>query len=252
MQKALDVAGDTGQCRGHCEGALHPLRAPDHCSGGWAWGRAWGTFTVRLAGGPSRCAGRVEVRHEGRWGTVCDDDWELPDAAVVCRELGCGTALSAPTGAWFGEGSGPIWLNGLRCRGTEERLELCRHRGWRKHVCAHEEDASAVCSGGQHREGTRHHPSCCWPQPGGHKLGSPPRTHHLSPQLTPSSPSALQSPPCPRRHVAATCQPLPSPLRASSLRRRVSWAPTLPHGAHILQQKWVQVVPCRAQVLQPN
>ncbi|NXA56657.1 DMBT1 protein, partial [Nothocercus julius] len=102
---------------------------------------------VRLAGGPSRCAGRVEVQHEGRWGTVCDDDWDMLDAAVLCRELGCGTALSAPSGAWFGEGSGPIWLNGLRCQGTEERLAQCRHRGWRKHVCAHEEDASAVCSG---------------------------------------------------------------------------------------------------------
>ncbi|NWU56002.1 DMBT1 protein, partial [Dromas ardeola] len=94
-----------------------------------------------------RCAGRVEVQHDGRWGTVCDDDWGLPDAAVVCRQLGCGAALAAPPGAWFGEGSGPIWLNGLRCRGTEERLVLCRHRGWRPHVCAHEEDASAVCSG---------------------------------------------------------------------------------------------------------
>ncbi|NXJ33466.1 DMBT1 protein, partial [Ciconia maguari] len=94
-----------------------------------------------------RCAGRVEVQHSGHWGTVCDDDWGLPDAAVVCRQLGCGAALAAPSGAWFGEGSGPIWLNGLRCRGTEERLALCRHRGWRPHVCAHEEDASAVCSG---------------------------------------------------------------------------------------------------------
>ncbi|NXT01313.1 DMBT1 protein, partial [Jacana jacana] len=94
-----------------------------------------------------RCAGRVEVQRNGHWGTVCDDDWGLPDAAVVCRELGCGTALAAPPGAWFGEGSGPIWLNGLRCRGTEERLVLCRHRGWRPHVCSHEEDASAVCSG---------------------------------------------------------------------------------------------------------
>ncbi|NXW11709.1 DMBT1 protein, partial [Fregetta grallaria] len=93
-----------------------------------------------------RCAGRVEVQHGGHWGTVCDDDWGLPDAAVVCRQLGCGTALAAPPGAWFGEGSGPIWLNGLRCRGTEERLALCRHRGWRPHVCVHEEDASAVCS----------------------------------------------------------------------------------------------------------
>ncbi|XP_009472625.1 PREDICTED: soluble scavenger receptor cysteine-rich domain-containing protein SSC5D [Nipponia nippon] len=106
-----------------------------------------GPFPVRLAGGPSRCAGRVEVQHDGHWGTVCDDDWGLPDAAVVCRQLGCGTALAAPPGAWFGEGLGPIWLNGVRCRGTEERLALCRHRGWRPHVCAHEEDASAVCSG---------------------------------------------------------------------------------------------------------
>ncbi|NWW91806.1 DMBT1 protein, partial [Rhynochetos jubatus] len=98
-----------------------------------------------------RCAGRVEVQHEGHWGTVCDDDWGLPDATVVCRQLGCGAALAAPPGAWFGEGSGPIWLNGLRCRGSEGRLAQCRHRGWRPHVCAHEEDASAVCSGGLRR-----------------------------------------------------------------------------------------------------
>ncbi|NXJ71103.1 DMBT1 protein, partial [Rostratula benghalensis] len=103
-------------------------------------------FPVRLSGGPGRCAGRVEVQHNGHWGTVCDDDWGLPDTAVVCRQLGCGAALAAPPGAWFGEGSGPIWLNGMRCRGTEERLVLCRHRGWRPHICTHEEDASAVCS----------------------------------------------------------------------------------------------------------
>ncbi|NWX43082.1 DMBT1 protein, partial [Steatornis caripensis] len=105
-----------------------------------------------------RCAGRVEVQHGGRWGTVCDDDWGLPDATVLCRQLGCGTALAAPPGAWFGEGSGPIWLNGLRCRGTEERLALCRHRGWRPHVCAHEEDASAVCSGCAHVPPTHRSP----------------------------------------------------------------------------------------------
>ncbi|NXL87131.1 DMBT1 protein, partial [Alectura lathami] len=94
-----------------------------------------------------RCAGRVELLHDGHWGTVCDDGWGLPDAAVVCRQLGCGAALAAPTGAWFGEGSGPIWLNEVRCYGDEQRLAQCRHRGWRRHVCAHEEDASVVCSG---------------------------------------------------------------------------------------------------------
>ncbi|NXP79644.1 DMBT1 protein, partial [Ramphastos sulfuratus] len=91
-----------------------------------------------------RCAGRVELWHAGRWGSVCDDEWGLRDAGVVCRQLGCGHALAAPAGAWFGEGTGPIWLNGLRCRGAEPRLALCPHRGWRPHVCAHEEDASAV------------------------------------------------------------------------------------------------------------
>ncbi|NXF98391.1 DMBT1 protein, partial [Eubucco bourcierii] len=120
-----------------------------------------------------RCAGRVELWHAGRWGSVCDDEWELRDAGVVCRQLGCGHALAAPSGAWFGEAAGPIWLNGLRCRGTELRLAQCPHRGWRPHVCAHEEDASAVCSGGvlTGTVGTGH--SGYWHQSGdGHTVGT--------------------------------------------------------------------------------
>uniref|UniRef100_A0A8D2IP06 Soluble scavenger receptor cysteine-rich domain-containing protein SSC5D n=1 Tax=Varanus komodoensis TaxID=61221 RepID=A0A8D2IP06_VARKO len=104
-------------------------------------------FPVRLSAGPNLCAGRVEVFHQDEWGTVCDDDWDMRDVAVVCRELNCGEALSAPHGAWFGEGAGPIWLNEVRCAGTEWQLHSCRHLGFRKHVCTHEEDASAICSG---------------------------------------------------------------------------------------------------------
>ncbi|XP_060636604.2 uncharacterized protein [Anolis sagrei] len=105
-----------------------------------------GSFPVRLIGGPNLCAGRVEIFHQGKWGTVCDDDWDMRDAAVVCRELDCGEALSAPHGAWFGEGPGPIWLNEVRCAGTEWNLHSCHHLGFRKHVCTHEEDASVICS----------------------------------------------------------------------------------------------------------
>ncbi|XP_056366044.1 LOW QUALITY PROTEIN: deleted in malignant brain tumors 1 protein-like [Oenanthe melanoleuca] len=101
---------------------------------------------VRLAGGPHRCAGRVEVFHAGRWGTVCDDAWDLADAQVSCRQVRCGPALWAPGAARFGEGAGPIWLDGLRCAGTEAHLAECPARPWGQHTCNHVEDASAICA----------------------------------------------------------------------------------------------------------
>ncbi|NXR75065.1 DMBT1 protein, partial [Pycnonotus jocosus] len=45
---------------------------------------------LRLAEGPHRCAGRVQVLHEGRWGGVCALTWAPPAADVTCRYLGCG------------------------------------------------------------------------------------------------------------------------------------------------------------------
>ncbi|KFQ00427.1 Deleted in malignant brain tumors 1 protein, partial [Haliaeetus albicilla] len=102
---------------------------------------------IRLVGGPNPCSGRVEVLHNGIWGTVCDDQWDLREAKVVCRQLGCGTALSAPRESKYGEGKDQIWLSDVNCKGTEASLAECKAKPWGDNICNHVEDASVECSG---------------------------------------------------------------------------------------------------------
>jgi hypothetical protein len=100
--------------------------------------------TTRLMGGATSGSGRVEIYHNGEWGTVCDDMFGMEDADVVCRQLGYANGAYGFEHS-FGGGSGNIWLDDVVCSGSEDSIEECMHNNWGDHNCVHEEDVGVMC-----------------------------------------------------------------------------------------------------------
>ena len=97
---------------------------------------------VASDGSTNTLSGRVEVLHNGVWGTVCDDvaDTNTNFARVVCRSLGyTGGSNSDQTG------SGQIWLDDVNCNGNEATIFDCGHNAWGTHNCGHGEDMGVIC-----------------------------------------------------------------------------------------------------------
>ncbi|XP_060602750.1 deleted in malignant brain tumors 1 protein-like [Ruditapes philippinarum] len=108
------------------------------------------SINVRLVDGPHSSAGRVEVQHNGQWGTVCDSQWDDEDATVICKMLSAypyegqvfGKAVKS---SYYGGGTGPVWLADVRCRGTEHDIKDCV-KSWAGGVnCDHTNDAGVIC-----------------------------------------------------------------------------------------------------------
>ena len=102
---------------------------------------------VRLSDGNST-AGRVEIFYRGEWGSICDDFWTIENARVICRSLGYEGAWSHSTQAHYGQGTGLIWLDDVKCNGTEQFIQDCAHLPFGSHNCEHREDAGVSCIGG--------------------------------------------------------------------------------------------------------
>ncbi|XP_052268670.1 uncharacterized protein LOC127870050 [Dreissena polymorpha] len=102
---------------------------------------------IRLVGGRTPYSGRLEVEHGGQWGTVCDDEFTVTSAKVVCRMLGfADTGVSEVLlPSVYGPGTGIIMLDSLNCNGYEEDVANCSHDSWQSTDCSHKEDVGVNC-----------------------------------------------------------------------------------------------------------
>lgn len=65
---------------------------------------------------------------------------------IVCVCVCCSGVAKAWSWAHFGQGSGPILLDAVKCTGNELFLDQCPHGDWEQHNCDHMEDAGVSCS----------------------------------------------------------------------------------------------------------
>uniref|UniRef100_A0A668ARM7 SRCR domain-containing protein n=1 Tax=Myripristis murdjan TaxID=586833 RepID=A0A668ARM7_9TELE len=101
--------------------------------------------SVRLVNGNSLCQGRVEVRSDQSWSSVYEDDFDYYDAEVVCRELGCGPP-SVHQGALYGEGEAPTWTKEFQCDGFESSLLDCGSSGSARNTSSPGKAVGLTCS----------------------------------------------------------------------------------------------------------
>ncbi|CAK6979958.1 scavenger receptor cysteine-rich type 1 protein M130-like, partial [Scomber scombrus] len=101
--------------------------------------------SVRLVNGTSLCSGRLEVKSEQSWSSVCEADFDQQDAEVVCRELGCG-APSVLQGALYGEVEAPMWTKEFQCGGNESALLDCRRSDSARRTCSPGKAVGLTCS----------------------------------------------------------------------------------------------------------
>lgn len=63
--------------------------------------------------------------HDGQWGTVCRNGWDLSDAKVVCHQLGFQEALIVEGDVDFGQATEPFVMSEMSCSGVEASLLDC-------------------------------------------------------------------------------------------------------------------------------
>uniref|UniRef100_A0A8K9WTQ6 SRCR domain-containing protein n=1 Tax=Oncorhynchus mykiss TaxID=8022 RepID=A0A8K9WTQ6_ONCMY len=117
---------------------------PGVCDGGY-YHHVTCSESVRLVDGAGLCSGRVEVKSNQSWASVCEADFDRQDAEVVCSEFGCG-APAALQGGLYGGGGGQTWDKEFQCKGNESLLLDCDTSDRENNTCPPGNAVGLTCS----------------------------------------------------------------------------------------------------------
>ena len=118
---------------------------------------------TEISQGTFALQGRVEVRKNGIWGTVCSSNTDESNysggqavddrvAEVVCRQMGWTVGRLVELSI-VSDGSNQIWMDNLNCPNwptTSTHVEQCNHNDsgnwqWGSHGCSHSQDIGVGC-----------------------------------------------------------------------------------------------------------
>ena len=119
-------------------GSLHILPAEDQVS-------------FSLTGSNSTTEGNILVEYQGTSGYICDDNWNITAADVLCKQFGHRRAIEAYYGSAFDDGGNAntttteYFMDNVNCQGDEPNLLYCEHGGFLVSDCGPEQAAGVLC-----------------------------------------------------------------------------------------------------------
>ena len=98
-----------------------------------------------MRNGSASYQGRLEVKYNGEWGTVCNKAFSHNELSVACRELGFINSVGISSAFSNGPSGGVIWLENVHCTGNEISIFDCSIDKWGNTSCTHDNDVGIVC-----------------------------------------------------------------------------------------------------------
>ena len=84
----------------------------------------------------------LRVKHNGSWGTVCDDAFQTVDAQAACYTLG----LNGGSFTNYDYDGGTIWMDDVNCATNTTNFLECSHNGWGQENCGSSENVLLTCT----------------------------------------------------------------------------------------------------------